>query len=118
MGRDPDNPRYPWFYGYAAFLQGEQNEARKWLQKAAESSNPWFPVERLNARMVLAAEAASSGEITLARQHLRRAKALFTQENTDFEVAVNRVMAPWLEEAVRLIDTTQPHRIDLPRFAC
>jgi len=26
MGRDPDNPRYPWFYGYAAFLQGERNE--------------------------------------------------------------------------------------------
>jgi len=68
--------------------------------------------------MVLTAEAASSGEITLARQHLRRAKALFTQEKTDFEVAVNRWMAPWLEEAVRLIGAGQSHRIDVPRFAC
>ena len=118
MGRDPDNPRYPWFYGYAAFLQGERSEAREWLRRAAESSHPWFPVERLNARMVLAVEAASYGKLRQARQHLRLAKALFTQEKNDFEVAVNRWMEPWLDEALRLMDAGTPHRIAVPRFAC
>ena len=116
--RDPRNPRYPWFYGYAALLRDERHQARAWLQKAAESAHPWFPVERLNARMILAAETASHGELMQARQHLGLAKTLLTQAQDDFEVAVNRWMGPWLDATTRLLHEGTPNEITVPRFGC
>ena len=116
MLRDPENPRYPWFYGYGELLRGHGPQAREWLEKAAESQDPRFPVERLNARMALAAERASHGAVNETRTQLSLAKTLLAQEKHDFEVAVNRWMGPWLDDSTRMLDEGRPEAIELPRF--
>jgi glycosyltransferase involved in cell wall biosynthesis len=117
MQRDPQNPRYPWFYGYGLFRY-RHPQASKWLHKAARSGHPWFPVERLNAHIVLCAQAASRGELEQARQQLLLAEALFDRERSDFEVAVNRWMGPWLDETAFLLAEGRLNEIKLPRFGC
>ena len=117
MEKEPDVPRYPWFAGYAAYHQGQLDEARGWLQRAADSTHPLYPVERLNARVVLTAMAARQDDFDSSRQHFDLACRLFETVRNDFEVRINRWVEPWIEETAAKLDARKLEDIQAPRFA-
>lgn len=117
MYEEPDNPRYTWFAGYGAYFQDDLATAEPWLTHAADSAHPLYPVERLNARVVLTALAARQGRHDAARQHLAQALNLFDRLRDDFEVRINFWLEPWLDETVQLVDAGRFDMIAAPRFA-
>lgn len=117
MQREPDVPRYPWFAGYGAYHQGHDHEAHEWLSRAADSSHPLYPVERLNARIVLTALAARQGDIDETRRHSLLALNLFEAVRNDFEVKINHWLEPWLNETTRNLRDGALAEIVAPRFA-
>lgn len=118
MRHEPDNPRYPWFAGYAALLAGDGDKALPWLRLAADSEHPLYPVERINARVVLAAEAAARGDIAVAQQELGRATSRYRELADDFEVRINGWLGPWLASAAEHLAQGRPEAVVAPRFAC
>lgn len=117
MHKEPENPRYHWFAGYAALHEGRATIAEKWLGIAAESTHPLYPVERINARVVLTALAASKEEVSAATKHLHLAAQLFENYREDFEVQVNKWLKPWLLDAEIVLSSGNPRALHAPRFA-
>lgn len=118
MRREPDNPRYPWFAGYAALRNGDADKARGWLRLAADSGHPLYPVERLNARIILLAEAAARGDASAAQRELTLATARYRELADDFEIRINTWLGPWLVSAAEHLANGRLEAIVPPRFAC
>ncbi|MEZ5586128.1 MAG: glycosyltransferase family 2 protein [Sedimenticolaceae bacterium] len=115
--QEPDVPRYPWFAGYAAYHQQQYDEASVWLNRAAESTHPLYPVERLNSRVVLASMAARQQDFDVSRHHVGLARRLFHEVRDDFEVRINHWIQPWLEDAEEKLANGRADAISAPRFA-
>jgi tetratricopeptide (TPR) repeat protein len=118
MRLKPDVPRYPWFAGYAAMREGKFAEARGLLTRAAESRHPLYPVERLNARVMLTALSARQGQKQEAMAHYQLAKNHWSKVRHDFEVQVNWWLEPWFEKTAIMISSDKIEDITSPRFAC
>lgn len=118
MNLEPEVPRYPWFAGYAAVREHRLSEARVLLDRAAQSPHPFFPVERLNARVVLASLAAGEGDLGEARRHLVLAGELFNAVRDDFEVMANHWLEPWLRRTIEKVQANRLEAVSQPRFAC
>jgi ATP/maltotriose-dependent transcriptional regulator MalT len=97
--RDPTWLRYQWFSGYMAFRQGRPDQAAPLLEVVHELRPERFPVESLNASMVLATVHARQGRRDAASAVLDDALAYHRRMRDDFEVAVNFRLGPWLEQA-------------------
>ena len=97
--RDPTWLRYQWFSGYMAFRRGRLSQAEPLLRLAHEERPARFPVESLNASMVLAALHARRERRDQTRAVLDDALRHYRKVADDFEVAVNFRMGPWLEQA-------------------
>jgi glycosyltransferase involved in cell wall biosynthesis len=97
--REPDWLRYHWYLGYSLYQEGDAAEAEPWLRAAAEARHPLFPVECLNARMVLAELLAAQGRRGEVEALLAEAEAYFRAVADDFEVAINFRMGGWLRAA-------------------
>lgn len=115
---EPGWLRYPWFLGYSEFLQGKHSSAWTLLDRVRHGKINRFPVESLNARMVMTAIAASRGEGKLARSLIDEVESLRDALAGDFEVAVNFGLPDWIEHARALIRAGQAERIQPRRFAC
>ena len=99
LRREPHWLRYAWFLGYMDFQAGRLDEARAHLAAAAQAEPALFPVESLNARMVLAEIQARAGEREALARNLAAAAAHYERVKEDFEVRINFRLAPWLRAA-------------------
>jgi glycosyltransferase involved in cell wall biosynthesis len=97
--REPDWLRYHWFSGYLAYRQGQLPEAVGFLEPLHESRPELFPVESLNASMILATINATQGRGPATVAILADAVDYFAQVADDFEVRVNFRLGPWLRDA-------------------
>jgi glycosyltransferase involved in cell wall biosynthesis len=96
--KEPDWSRYHWFLGYSYFRSGRMDEAWEYLEVAAAGSSK-FPVESLNARMILTEMHARQGRRDMALEQIDTALEFHNTVKDDFEVKVNFRLKPWLEEA-------------------
>jgi glycosyltransferase involved in cell wall biosynthesis len=96
--REPEWSRYHWFLGYTYFRNGRSDEAWEYLEFAANNSSR-FPVEALNARIVLTDMHARQGKLDSALNEINAALDFFKTCQDDFEVKVNFRLKPWLESA-------------------
>ena len=110
--------RYHWFLGYAHFVKGELARAEPLLRRAADAACPNFPVECLNAHLVLAEILARKGEGEGAAALVERALAFHAAVQGDFEVRANRGLLPWLERAALALARGRTAAIRAPEFAC
>jgi glycosyltransferase involved in cell wall biosynthesis len=115
--REPDWLRYHWYLGYSLFRDGDAAEAEPWLRAAAQARHPRFPVECLNARMVLAELLAAQGRAGEVSDLLDEALAYFHAVEADFEVAINFRMGGWLRAAAEAADQGRLDGIKGYRFA-
>lgn len=118
MQLEPQWLRYHWFLGYSRYLDGQHEEAESLLRQLR---GPWvkrFPVEALNARMVLAEIAALRGEREMVSDLLHEMQALCQAVAEDFEVAVNLRLPGWIEAARLALASNQLNEIRAYRFAC
>ena len=96
---EPSWYRYHWFLGYALFREGNPEAAEHWLQATASARSRQFPVECLNAHLVLAAIHASHGRQEIVARTLNSALSLLSEVGDDFEVRINFGLRPWIEHA-------------------
>jgi glycosyltransferase involved in cell wall biosynthesis len=115
---DPSWYRYHWFAGYTHFRSGNIGAAVSYLRTAADSQSPAFPVECLNANMVLADLYARVGDHALVRLSLQRAAAFYREVAEDFEVRVNFRVSSWLDQACRALSIGDWDSIRSYEFAC
>lgn len=100
LAKEPDWHRYNWFLGYMYFRENRMEPAIEHLSIAACSESERFPVECLNARMVLADIFAAEGRERELAQTLAQALAYHDKVRDDFEVKINFRMRPWIEQAM------------------
>ena len=117
QAREPGWMRYHWFAGYTHYRAGRLAQAREQLERVHAPRPALFPVESLNASMVLAGIHARESRVAECRAVLRDALAFFAQVAHDFEVKVNTRLRPWLEEAHEFALQGALDRIEPYRFA-
>lgn len=99
IARDSAWYRYHWFLGYAGYRRGDDAEALRYLEPAAASRSRRFPVECLNAHMLIAcvhARREGAGPLVRALDAMER---FLGEVRDDFEVAINGHLGPWIAEA-------------------
>jgi glycosyltransferase involved in cell wall biosynthesis len=112
--REPDWLRYHWFSGYRSYRLGHEAEAEALMRTMHDGRPPLFPVESLNASMVLAAIHAARGEQGSTEAVLAEALRYHRQVADDFEIKVNFRLRPWFEDAAEKaargnLDTITPY---------
>jgi glycosyltransferase involved in cell wall biosynthesis len=115
--REPEWYRYHWFAGYTLFRHHNTDSARDLLSIAAKSHSTLFPVECLNAKMVLADLQSRHGDLDLVREILDSAIGFYRQVERDFEVQVNFRLAPWLDLALEASKSGHLEKIQAYEFA-
>ena len=96
---EPHWYRYHWFLGYACFRGRELEIAEHFLDIAASSRSLRFPVECLNAHLVLAALHAARNEQRQAKNLVCSGAEFLREVRQDFEVKVNFRFETWFADA-------------------
>lgn len=96
---EPDWLRYDWFSGYQKYRLGQLDESVETLTPIHMQRPALFPVESLNASMVLASIAAIRGDRAAVATILADANAYLNQVRDDFEVRINFRLGDWLRNA-------------------
>jgi glycosyltransferase involved in cell wall biosynthesis len=104
--------RHHWFLGYMDFLDADFAAARSRLGELRAARPREFPVECVNAMMVLAEIEARHGDAGAATGVLREAATFLAEVRDDFEVRVNFRAASWIDKALRDV---QEGRLDAVR---
>lgn len=112
--RDPAWRRYQWFSGYMAYRHGRLDDAENLLCLVHDERPPIFPVESLNASMILASIHAARGRRPDAEAVIEDARRYLNDVADDFEVRVNFRLGPWLDRAAELaasnrLEAIQPY---------
>ena len=97
--KSPDWLRYHWFSAYAYYRQGQLEKSIFLLKQVHHSGLTMFPVESLNASMILISILVQGGEISKAKSMLRDASSFYQIVSNDFEVKVNFRLLPWFQQA-------------------
>lgn len=108
---DPGWLRYHWFIGHELYRSASLGDARVWLERCFDGRSNRFPVESLNAAMLLAAMAAADNDRDRTRRILTEALSFHDSVRDDFEVAVNFRLRPWLDAAAAAIEDGTPEHI-------
>lgn len=116
LKREPDWFRYHWFGGQMAYGQGRLEEAEWFLRQVHEARPSLFPVESLNASMVLAAVMALRKDQVVTEYILDDALTYHESVADDFEVAVNFRLEPWLRQAKEFASQGELQSIKPYRF--
>ena len=114
---DPTWIRYDWFQGYTHFINQEINLAKPYLTEAANSLSTEFPVECLNANMVLIEIAATEGNIEHGVYLTNQALKFLNKVKKDFEVAINFRIENWFKQALQLLKSESNHKVRAYKFA-
>lgn len=115
---EPDWIRYHWFLGYSYLLTHDLALARHHLAAAFMSDDPRFPVERLNAGVVLAFSWWQQGDRGRFRDILRRLDALRVRDRNDLEMCANHATLAWIEASLDAMVTGAAAIMPPPLFAC
>ena len=115
---EPHWYRYHWFLGYSYYRDGDMHEAHRYLSQAAESESATFPVECLNAKMLLTCIYAARGERNEALRVVDTAQAFHPRVADDCEVQINFRMKPWLDAAQRRCRCGELNQIAPYAFYC
>ncbi len=118
LRREPDCHRARWFAGYTLLQAGDPTAALPLLDQVAASRSHAFPVECLNAHLVLADLHARAGRSEEVRATLTAASSLHEEVADDFEVQVNFRLLPWLRDAWSAWEAGALDRIRAYEFAC
>ncbi len=118
LEREPGWIRYHWFKGYIAWRDGHIDVARESLSAAAASRSSRFPVECLNAHMVLAELHARAGDGEAAAAVVTDARDFLGGVGDDWEVRINFRLAPWLAAAAAAIAEGRLDAVRAYEFAC
>jgi glycosyltransferase involved in cell wall biosynthesis len=97
---DPTWVRYYWFLGYDCFEKGDLVQAQTWLRKVAFSKAELFPVEVLNALVVLGCILKYLGETSELEKLLTEFDRFYLSVERDFEVLINTHYVVWRNEVV------------------
>jgi hypothetical protein len=113
--REPHWLRYHWFSGYLAYRHGRLQEAEQFFSRIHAARPALFPVESLNASMLLATIAAGRADRRGAVTILDDALQYHASVADDFEVSVNFRLEPWLRSAYERaergeLDDIRPYR--------
>jgi hypothetical protein len=114
--REPHWLRYHWFSGYLAYRHGRLQEAVQFFSQIHDARPPLFPVESLNASMLLAAIAAGRTDRSTAVAILHDALQYHASVADDFELSVNFRLEPWLRSACELAESGELSDIQPYRF--
>jgi glycosyltransferase involved in cell wall biosynthesis len=101
LGVEPLWYRHHWFLGYMDFLDADFAAARARLGELRAARPRDFPVECLNAMMVLAEIEARRGDAGATTTILSEAAAFLAGVRDDFEVRVNFRVGGWIGKALR-----------------
>ncbi|MCB2076963.1 MAG: glycosyltransferase [Novosphingobium sp.] len=102
LAREPDWMRYHWFGGQMAYRRGDNETAGKFLRAVHAARPALFPVESLNASMVLASVYARRGDREATLAVVCDALDHYESVADDFEVRINFRLRPWLDNAREL----------------
>jgi len=114
---DPTWWRYQWFLGYTHFKEKDFESAVPLLRDTCNSLSKDFPVECLNAHMVLTDLNARKGIHDKCTRIMRQAATFYDEVADDFEVKANQQMGPWIAETVDLIKQNRLDAIHCYEFA-
>ncbi len=117
LAHEPQCTRYHWFLGYGRYCAGDLAGARDALGIAAASCSREFPVECLNASLVLLEVLARLGDGDALRAALTAALEFYAQVAEDFDVVVNFRWRAWMADAGSLIEAGQAQGLRAYRFA-
>lgn len=113
---DPDWLRYHWFKGYMHFRRGEHQKAESLLRKLHIQRPQQFPVESLNASMVLADLYAQNNNRQNAKSVVQEALQYYHHVADDFEVKVNFRLVAWFESALEYLNSNNLHNVKAYSF--
>jgi len=102
--QEPAWLRYHWFSAYAYCRQGLHKKSNLLLWKIHHERPLLFPVESLNASMILANILIRTGELPKAKGVLTDTIGFYQKVSNDFEVKVNFRLYPYLKQALENID--------------
>jgi glycosyltransferase involved in cell wall biosynthesis len=115
---DPDCWRYQWFLGYSYFMEKDFDSAMPFLRDTCNSLSTTFPVECLNAHMVLTDLNARKGIHDKCFRIMKQAVTFYESVKDDFEVRANKDMKAWIYNTKQLIDENRLDDIHVYEFAC
>ena len=114
---EPHWLRYHWFLGYMNWQEGRFDDARHLFERLVRKQPPLFPVETLNAWMVLIEMECRAGRTREALTACNEALAFHDARADDFEVRVNFRLRPWLQSTQGLLRAGRPDAVRAYRFA-
>jgi glycosyltransferase involved in cell wall biosynthesis len=114
---DPTWWRYQWFLGYTYFKENDFERAVPLLRDTCNSLSKEFPVECLNAHLVLTDINARKGIHDKCYRIMKQATSFFEEVKDDFEVKANKQMGTWIAEAVKHINQHQLEKVRSYEFA-
>lgn len=114
---DPTWWRYQWFLGYTYFKAGDFERAVPLLRDTCNSLSRDFPVECLNAHIVLTDLNARKGMHDKCARIMRQAASFYDEMKNDFEVKANLQMGTWITNAAELIDQNRLEEVKSYEFA-
>ena len=102
--RDDSWLRYHWFRGYMKFREGDSSAAKTWLEPVHDQRPELFPVESMNASMLIAAIYAQEGKTDALKTVLESSLEYHRFVEHDFEIKVNFRLKPWFVDAIRKLE--------------
>lgn len=118
IANEPNWWRYQWFLGYAQYREKNFEEAVPLLRDTCNSLSTQFPVECLNAHIVLTDINARKGIHDKCFRIIRQAVSFYETVKDDFEVVVNKDLKDWLYAAKALINENRLDDIHAYQFGC
>lgn len=109
--------RYQWFLGYTYFKASDYDRAIPLLKDTCNSLSKEFPVECLNAHIVLTDLNARKQMHDKCARIMKQASTFYDEVKNDFEVKANRQMGPWIKNAVELINQNRLEEVRSYDFA-
>lgn len=117
MQKNPLYWRYTWFLGYMYFFENDFDKAVPLLRDTCNSLSNTFPVECLNAHIVLIAINARKRNQDKCERIMKQALSFFKSVQGDFEVKANLNLMPWLKETDSYINKKQLEKVKAYEFA-
>ena len=116
INENPKWIRYHWFLGYAYAQKHDLDNALYYLQQAAFSASDLFPVESLNAAIVMTDLLIKNGRQDECHRILKFISSFLSSMSSDFEVQINEYYS-WLQGMERALVQHEDLHIQVPLFA-
>lgn len=103
LEKERNNSRYLWFLWYSFYKNKNLTEAKFFLEQSLNLLSKEYPVETLNAWLVLSVILLKEANYKIARKMVNNTLAFYEKEKNDFEVKINFRLKETLLELKRAI---------------